>query len=468
MEYQWLPKKLKLNGAVCLEPLNPQDVNNFLAAGGPQLAGIQQAMNSDPALQELAQTPLMLSIMSLACEGADGKALMSHKDDSPQARREHIFQLYVDRMFQRKKSITSCFSQDEAIRWLSWLARKMKEQSQSVFMVEGLQPSWLNSKGHRWAYEAVVVLSIGGLVWSVFKLVGWLFDVWITSLLAWELVIGFSILLGCRSKSSVKSGVISGLLFGLSSWFLFWLNGESSLAILSTVLGVFGGMLGGIGIGPLNKVFLVETMHWQSRSSLKKTVSGLIVGLSVGLGVVVIAWLNNLGVPCCQWLIGVMGFGLIGGLIGGLLGGLVDGVRSDKTLPNQGIKLSFKNALVALFILGLSVGLSVEASSVLMGGLVNGHFGAMVFGLFYGGVAALNRGGSAVVKHYSLRLTLWLTGSTPSLSRFIPFLDHCTKLILLKKVGGGYMFIHRTLLEYFAALPPQDNTVKKVPAGSAS
>ena len=36
---------------------------------------------------------------------------------------------------------------------------------------------------------------------------------------------------------------------------------------------------------------------------------------------------------------------------------------------------------------------------------------------------------------------------------FIKFLDHCAKLILLKKVGGGYIFIHRMLLDYFADLP---------------
>jgi hypothetical protein len=64
-----------------------------------------------------------------------------------------------------------------------------------------------------------------------------------------------------------------------------------------------------------------------------------------------------------------------------------------------------------------------------------------------------NRGGSAVIKHYALRLILWLTRYTPL--DFIKFLDHCSKLILLKKVGGGYIFIHRMLLEYFAELTPE-------------
>src|ERR1700751_237185 len=65
-------------------------------------------------------------------------------------------------------------------------------------------------------------------------------------------------------------------------------------------------------------------------------------------------------------------------------------------------------------------------------------------------IVGLNRGGSAVIKHYALRLVLWRKGYTPF--RFIKFLDHCAKLIFLKKVGGGYIFIHRMLLEYFAEL----------------
>jgi hypothetical protein len=30
------------------------------------------------------------------------------------------------------------------------------------------------------------------------------------------------------------------------------------------------------------------------------------------------------------------------------------------------------------------------------------------------------------------------------------FLDQATSLVFLRKVGGGYVFIHRLLLEYFA------------------
>ena len=85
--------------------------------------------------------------------------------------------------------------------------------------------------------------------------------------------------------------------------------------------------------------------------------------------------------------------------------------------------------------------------------LVTGLTVGLIVGLISGLIIGLNRGGSAVIKHYALRLSLWLNGQTPF--NLVGFLDHCTNLILLNKVGGGYIFIHRMLLEYFAALTSQ-------------
>jgi hypothetical protein len=74
-EYRWLPERLKLNGAICLEPLSKDDVDDYLARGGPMLAALRDAINADPVLEELAQTPLMLNIMSLASQGTGGTNL---------------------------------------------------------------------------------------------------------------------------------------------------------------------------------------------------------------------------------------------------------------------------------------------------------------------------------------------------------------------------------------------------------
>jgi len=94
-EYRWLPKRLKLNGAICIEPLSSEEVINYLAAGGPKLAALREAIDADPVLHGLAQTPLILSIMSLAYQGAGSDELAKQKGDFEE-RRKQIFHLYFD------------------------------------------------------------------------------------------------------------------------------------------------------------------------------------------------------------------------------------------------------------------------------------------------------------------------------------------------------------------------------------
>lgn len=74
------------------------------------------------------------------------------------------------------------------------------------------------------------------------------------------------------------------------------------------------------------------------------------------------------------------------------------------------------------------------------------------FGLFFGLIAALGiglaYGGYAVLSHLALRLVLWRHGDAPL--RYVSFLDYATDRVFLRKVGGGYIFVHRYLMEYFA------------------
>lgn len=36
--------------------------------------------------------------------------------------------------------------------------------------------------------------------------------------------------------------------------------------------------------------------------------------------------------------------------------------------------------------------------------------------------------------------------------KLVTFLDYCVDLIFLRRVGGGYIFVHRLLMEHFAAM----------------
>ena len=99
--------------------------------------------------------------------------------------------------------------------------------------------------------------------------------------------------------------------------------------------------------------------------------------------------------------------------------------------------------LVTLLIAVMS-GLGYRLGGVLGGGLACG----LGRGLFVGLACGLRFGGHAYLHHFALRLVLWYKNYAPL--NYIRFLDYATDGILLRKVGAGYIFLHRMLLEYFA------------------
>ena len=83
--------------------------------------------------------------------------------------------------------------------------------------------------------------------------------------------------------------------------------------------------------------------------------------------------------------------------------------------------------------------------------------GGLYFGLIFGLSGALWYGGLDVIQHYTLRFILHRKGYLPW--KLAPFLDYAAEdLTFLRKVGGGYLFIHRYLLEHFAAMGEASKT----------
>ena len=87
----------------------------------------------------------------------------------------------------------------------------------------------------------------------------------------------------------------------------------------------------------------------------------------------------------------------------------------------------------------------------------------LIVGISAGLLAGLLKGGLACLRHYVLRFLLWRNKAMPW--NYPRFLDYAAEHILLRKVGGGYIFVHRLLLEYFASLdttaPSDATSVKK-------
>ena len=79
-------------------------------------------------------------------------------------------------------------------------------------------------------------------------------------------------------------------------------------------------------------------------------------------------------------------------------------------------------------------------------------FWALIGGSIPGLAVGLSCGGAAYMKHFVLRFLLWCARCVPF--NYPKFLDYAAERILLRKVGGGYIFMHRLLLEYFANVEP--------------
>ena len=511
-EYTNLPNRLSLGGALHVNPLEDKDIKEYISRAGNKLYALEKLLESDTNLHALAKTPLMLNVMSLAYEGLDEKETEDTSAENEKTRISHLFLRYVDRMFARKGDALVKHTKENTIEGLSWLARKMQENGKTIFQIEELQPSWLSSKRGKLAYFIISRLC-GGLIVGLsgglpFGLIG-------------GLLFGLSGGLSDRLSDGLSGGLILGLIFGLtvglsggaggfiSIYFEnLWLWVKNRTIVLRftiqiLIYGLIGGLIGGLIVGLIFGLFFglffglsgglllglsggvfwslrsqtpklgdiqtVEQLSWSLKKSLRKAVSGLLFGLIYGLiGGLLFGLIVGLGGGLIEGLLyglieGLL-FGLFFGLSGGLLlgpifGGITTSIYVDKINPNQGISLSLWNA----FRLGLIGGLIVGLIGGLLFGLIVGLGGGLLFGLLFGLIGGLVGflwfGGMDAIQHYVLRGVLYYSKRIPL--RYSDFLDYAAKLIIMRKVGGSYIFIHRMLLEYFAELGEEQKDVQR-------
>ena len=150
--------------------------------------------------------------------------------------------------------------------------------------------------------------------------------------------------------------------------------------------------------------------------------------------------------------------GLIAVLSSAVNSGLSNTEIKQRILPNQGIWNSRINSVKIGVIAGVIVGLTI---GVIMGliigvivepiaGLITGLIFVLVFGLISGLITGYKNGGITCIQHFNLRQILHRKGCIPW--NYARFLDYATELRLMKKVGGGYVFYHRMLMEHFASM----------------
>ncbi len=394
-DYKVLPEQLCLRSALYVKPLDSKQIDQYLEQAGNQLAALKTVLNQNAHIKQFASSPLILNIMSLAYHGCPLNTFQDVTTD--ETFHQRLFDAYIQRMFLRRGT-TQQYSKEQTLYWLRWLAQTMMQSSQTVFWVERLQPSCLPTYIRKVNYRIISVLT-GIFVFTLF-------------------FVPIHILL-----HGLTTGIPNGLGIGL---------------ILS-LAGIFAGHSGDIET--------VETLKWSWQNVKSGCLNGLKFGVVVGL---ILGLLNGIAAGLAHGiidgLITGLSFGLVILLIGILIGGLISGLRGPailkKNRPNQGIIKSGRNALLVALVSNLIFGIFF--------GMIYGSKIGLINGVSYGTFCGLICGGWACFRHFNLRLTLH--NQNHILWNYAHFLDYSAERLFLQKVGGGYIFVHRMLLEHFAQM----------------
>jgi hypothetical protein len=427
-EYEELPSRLRLRGAIVIQPLTQADVLAYVRRAKRHLPGLREAVERDPGLCELLTTPLLLNIAALTYR--DRPAPPVQAGGTLVERRRQVLTDYVHEMLHRRPADfrRPRYLPERTMSWLAWLARAMQAHGQTLFYVDRLQPDWLPTGTRPWLATGAAT---AGAV---------LLHLLVTTLLAATALV-IAVRLGAHGATA---GVPVGLLL-------------PRLAPLVALA-----LAGGAALALAVHDRTVEPMRWSRRAFRGALPATLVRGAVAGpLLAIAGALLIQPTLRPSLVLLSSAALGLPIGLGVGLWFAIAAGYESPVDLapaaPGRDIenlrRTAQVNALVSLLVVGpvvaavcgLAFQLSVgQASLATMA--IAGLFAVSLVALFTG----LQLGGVAYLRHRALRWLLARHGcAAPDM---VAFLAHAARLNLLRRQGGGYEFVHPLLRQWFADL----------------
>lgn len=269
-EYQELSLDVLLSRAVSILPLTGQQIDVYLSHAQGRLERLRQALHENAELATLAHRPLMLSIFTLAYQGADAQDFLTSSSSQEQTMHA-VFSIYVKRMLSRRKALPP-WMQKHFLHWLISLASQLHQHNQSVFQVKDLLPDWLPKK-QRGRFRWIVGLLCGLQGLYSGTLVGLFFGPLV------GLIVGLTLGLLFGSLGAIMS-LKDPITPVESTWRSLWQCLRRGLLfaplvglISALIVGLPSGLLTGLSLGLL----LVPS------SVRVKLLTGLTFGLSLGL-----------------------------------------------------------------------------------------------------------------------------------------------------------------------------------------
>ena len=392
-DYSALSNRLNFQSAIYLKSLTPEQVRHYLDRINADLTGLRALIEGDRALQELGKSPLMLNIMVLAYEGVAVEDLP--KTEVVEERRKQLFDAYIERMFRRPTRLKAeqRYSEAQTKHWLTWLAQRMVQNSQTIFLIERISLNWLTEFKQKLGYIFTIFLT-GGIISG----------------------------LGC--------GLLTSIYYNVSVFSLI-----SNFLVFALCFILVGGVIFGLNI---NRIEPVIRFQWSWIKFRKNIVYGLIIGLVSAIIYGIIIGISSQFNP--KFMNGTIG-GLFIGFAFIMLQGLTGSVVETSNVPNQGIWQSIQNTMLLTFIAAMTWATILKI-------MINFPiFCSVIAGILLG---VFSPGGIVCIQHLVFRFFLYFNGYIPW--NYASFLDYTTELIFFQKIGGGYIFIHRLLLEHFAQM----------------
>ncbi len=514
VDYLAQEARLMLNNAVMIQPLSMPQVHKYLNLAGDTLYALQIALQQEASLRALLQTPLLLRMLSLTYYNASVPDVL--RTSSVEEQTQQVIERYVEHMLAHgsEKTLYPVHNTKHWLAWLArqmqrqnqkifyleriqpdYAEKQVTRQQYPLMMVGliigllvffGLGPLWAD--GVLLDYQRQNGMPTPTLI----------------AVASQALLFAFvnAVLLGLvngvlykrhnehvanspkqqkwrRRGQRIERGVVNALLFGLFTGVPFtYISGDRTpftdqfLLLVVLTIGAIGALILFLLDLLLNihtkEIQPMELVSWSWRRMLGTLIKYLILAVICDFlmcisGVYLFFLLNpeasiSMASPIIALsffvvlLVAVVipFFALLFSMLKGITSGFSVNVLDPQkiVIPNQGIRRSIRysllSGLISLLVVGvpLLIALLFKISLLSIIILNIAPLLVLIMMLYIGGVASL--------QHLVLRWLLRREGAMPW--NYSRFLDFASERMLLQKVGGGYMFVHRFVLEYFASL----------------
>ncbi|MGB0560915.1 MAG: NACHT domain-containing protein [Spirulinaceae cyanobacterium] len=435
-----------LKDKIFLEPLSDEQIKDYLSQEQPWL---WDELQSQPQLLEQIRTPLFLMMLVVAYPQQEQKSIRS---------KEEIVKAYITAQLNKSR-ISKHYSAKKTFQYLGWLATRLEAVGQTEFLIERLQPFWINFNRPGRKYSFIV-----GLLTSLY--------------------FGLSIFWISTLMNGALAGIFLGLLIGLMTTFWYtkyslaseeivpreslridWKFIKRKVNIINPkilfILWLFLTFAASYFYF-LDKICSIQRRVCRDQITDSWAYISDVFGLDnliettnyVRANQVEFVWVSF----CASILVATIF--IVEGIL--LLGLRVDETPDLKKLkPNQGINESLKMGLLSLasltsmfVILGAIViileGQPESQENTFPSSISGDVFPALILSsLTMGLILSLFFGMNAVLNHLALRIVLWKSSFAPrNYKHFLAYVEDNYRFV--QRVGGRYRFAHGLIRKQFA------------------